>query len=151
MFWPILQVSPMQENAMISQRPWWERYQTISYRWVTRSGNDLEFRNMVKRCNTAGVRIYVDVIFNHMSGDWPNITGTGGSMADSYNRQYYGVPYGPNDFHSMCAINNYENAHEIRECELLGLHDLNQKSEYVRGKIVDFLNAAIEAGVAGFR
>jgi len=46
-------------------RPWWERYQPISYKLVTRSGNEEQFASMVRRCNNAGVRTYVDVIFNH--------------------------------------------------------------------------------------
>lgn len=39
----------------------------------------------------------------------------------------------------------------MRNCELNGLKDLNQGTEYVRGKIVDALNHLIDLGVAGFR
>lgn len=106
---------------------------------------------MVRRCNLSGVRIYVDAIINHMSGARSNAVGTGGSTANVTARQYWQVPFGPNDFHHPCAINDYQNGREVRECELVGLPDLNQGSEYVRGKIVDFMNAAIDAGVAGFR
>jgi hypothetical protein len=31
------------------------------------------------------------------------------------------------------------------------LHDLNQGLDYVRGKIIEFLNRLIDIGVAGFR
>ncbi|KAH8336241.1 hypothetical protein KR067_008827, partial [Drosophila pandora] len=34
-----VQVSPVNENAVKDSRPWWERYQPISYKLVTRSGN----------------------------------------------------------------------------------------------------------------
>jgi len=40
---------------------------------------------------------------------------------------------------------------KVRNCELDRLHDLNQGSEYVRGKIVDYLNRLVDLGIAGFR
>lgn len=40
---------------------------------------------------------------------------------------------------------------QVRNCELGGLKDLNQRSEYVRFMIVGFLNKLIDLGVAGFR
>ena len=39
----------------------------------------------------------------------------------------------------------------MRNCELSGLHDLYQGSDYVRGKMKEFLNKLIGIGVAGFR
>ncbi|ROT77239.1 alpha-amylase [Penaeus vannamei] len=40
---------------------------------------------------------------------------------------------------------------KVRNCKLVGLNDLDQGSEYVRGKIVDFMNTLVGWGVAGFR
>nr|XP_008107334.1 PREDICTED: pancreatic alpha-amylase isoform X6 [Anolis carolinensis] len=53
-----VQVSPPNENLVIMTpwRPWWERYQPISYKLCSRSGNENEFRDMVTRCNNVGVR-----------------------------------------------------------------------------------------------
>ncbi|XP_017752232.1 PREDICTED: alpha-amylase 1-like [Eufriesea mexicana] len=146
-----VQVSPIQENLVIDNRPWWERYQPISYLWITRSGTREEFINMVARCNNAGVRIYVDVIMNHMSGNWKDARGTGNSEANTYIMAYYQVPYTDANFHHSCSVNNYNNPSNVRNCELTGLHDLDQSQEYVRSKLTDFLNDAIDVGVAGFR
>jgi len=145
------QISPIQENVIVGNRPWWERYQPISYIWDTRSGTADEFKEMVRRCNNASVRIYVDVVFNHMTGNHDVAEGTGGSTADTYDFSYPAVPYFRYDFHTPCAINNYQNATNVRNCELSGLHDIDQSKEYVREKIVNFLNGAVDAGVAGFR
>ncbi|KAI8039944.1 hypothetical protein M5D96_007369 [Drosophila gunungcola] len=68
-----VQVSPVNENIISAGRPWWERYQPISYKLTTRSGNEEEFGDMVRRCNEVGVRIYVDVLLNHMSGDFDGV------------------------------------------------------------------------------
>lgn len=86
-----------------------------------------------------------------MTGDWSNAQGTGGSYADTGSKYYPAVPYGSNDFHSSCTINNYNDASNVRNCELSGLKDLDQSSSYVREKIVEFLNHLIDLGVAGFR
>ncbi|XP_063536174.1 alpha-amylase-related protein-like [Cydia strobilella] len=53
-----IQISPPNENVIIwaQNRPWWERYQPISYKLVTRSGDEQQFSDMVRRCNDAGVR-----------------------------------------------------------------------------------------------
>ena len=86
-----------------------------------------------------------------MSGNYPNAFGTGQSKADTYNFEYGAVPYNHSHFHKLCAITNYNDAANVRNCELTGLHDLNQGLEYVREKIVGFMNEAIDIGVAGFR
>ncbi|EDV35653.1 alpha-Amylase [Drosophila ananassae] len=145
-----VQVSPVNENAVKERRPWWERYQPISYQLMTRSGNEEQFARMVRRCNNVGVRIYVDVVFNHMAADGGTV-GTGGSIANPSVKSYPAVPYSNPDFHPTCAINNYNDAAQVRNCELVGLHDLNQGNSYVRDKVVLFLNHLIDLGVAGFR
>lgn len=146
-----VQVSPVNENIIINQRPWWERYQPISYIIKTRSGDELDFLDMTTRCNVVGVRIYVDVVFNHMAADNPNVIGTAGSTANPESRSYPAVPYCVDDFHPTCAINNYNDPVEVRNCELVGLHDLNQTVPWVQNRIVGFLNKLISLGVAGFR
>lgn len=146
-----VQVSPVHENVVSSTRSWWERYQPISYKIATRSGNEKEFADMVAECERAGIRIYVDVVPNHMTAMRGNITGTGGSTADVDKRSYPAVPYTSEHFHPPCAISNYQNASEVRNCELVGLPDLNQTHPYVRSKIVEFMNRCIDHGVGGFR
>lgn len=146
-----VQVSPITENAIVEGRPWWERYQPISYNISTRSGNENEFKSMINRCNAVGIRIYVDVIANHMAAGGGIINGTNGSSADVPQRKYPAIPYDLSDFHPSCAINNYQDAYEVRNCELVGLPDLNQTNEDVRSHIVGFLNHLVDLGVAGFR
>ena len=50
------QVSPVHENLVIAGRPWYERYQVMSYQILCRPGNEAAFSNMVRRCNNVGVR-----------------------------------------------------------------------------------------------
>lgn len=106
---------------------------------------------MVHRCNKVGVRIYVDVVFNHMSADSANPIGTGGTRANPAAKDFPGVPYNVTDFHPTCAINNYSDPFNVRNCELEGLKDLNQTVPWVRDRIVEYLNRLVDMGVAGFR
>ncbi|VDK83896.1 unnamed protein product [Cylicostephanus goldi] len=57
-------ITLIQNNDM----PWWVRYQPVSYKLISRSGNEEEFKDMVDRCNKVGVRIIVDAVINHMTG-----------------------------------------------------------------------------------
>lgn len=51
---------------------------------------------MLDRCNSVGVRVYVDAVINHMAGG--RGVGTSGSEFNGIVRSYPAVPYGPNDF-----------------------------------------------------
>ncbi|XP_031628205.1 alpha-amylase 4N-like [Contarinia nasturtii] len=146
-----VQVSPVTENIIVPNRPWYERYQPISYKLITRSGNEKEFADMVGRCNDVGVRIYVDVVFNHMTGAHNVNVGTGGSTAEPEHRYYPAVGFNDSHFNRPCGISNYNDPNEVRNCELVGLRDLNQVNPFVRDKIVELLNHLIDLGVAGFR
>jgi alpha-amylase len=146
-----LQVSPVNENVIVTGRPWWERYQPMSYRLITRSGTEAEFLAMTTRCNAVGVRIYVDVLPNHMAADRTDPIGTGGSTANTAIRSFPGVPYSNLDFNPRCNITDWTNSVQIRNCMLVGLHDLDQSNEYVRMMLVRFLDHLVDLGVAGFR
>ena len=69
---------------------------------------------------TGIYRIYVDVVFNHMTGGWPQGTpGVGGTTFDSDSESYPGVPYSSLDFNDANChsnhgdIDDYGNADEV--------------------------------------
>ncbi|XP_064478436.1 alpha-amylase-like [Ornithodoros turicata] len=157
-----VQVSPVTEHGIIRDglrvRPWYERYQPVSYKIDTRIGNEDQFKNMVRRCNQAGVRIYVDVILNHMTSNLKIQHGTAGSVFNYGERRYDGIPYNRSDFHNNASchsksggIDDFNDASQVRNCELLGLLDLDQSREHVRERVLSFLNRLISYGVSGFR
>lgn len=107
---------------------------------------------MSRRCNKAGVRVYVDVVLNHMAfgNDW--ILGVGGGQANPLSLEYPFVPFNESDFNwPQCTIDPcYCYAANIRNCKLLGMPDLNLTREHVRDKMVIMLNNYIYLGAAGF-
>uniref|UniRef100_A0A336LMX9 Alpha-amylase n=1 Tax=Culicoides sonorensis TaxID=179676 RepID=A0A336LMX9_CULSO len=153
-----IQLSPVSENQIVlpprPNRPWWERYQPMSYKIHTRSGTEEDFLDMSRRCNKVGVRLYPDVILNHMSatGNDDIVVGTAGSTAKPGERDFPAVPYTQNDFNQpKCEIRNWGDPKEIRNCNLVGLEDLDQSKDWVREKLIEHLNHLIDLGVAGFR
>ncbi|XP_037950210.1 alpha-amylase-related protein [Teleopsis dalmanni] len=147
-----VQVSPVAENVVVEGRPWWERYQPISYELETRSGSEEEFADMVRRCNDVGVRIYVDVLLNHMAADhFRTVEGTAGNLAEPGLKSFPAVPYSEEHFHKTCEIYDWNDRYQVQSCELVGLKDLDQSQEYVRDRLVEFLDHLVELGVAGFR
>src|SRR5207248_5538531 len=103
---------------------------------------------MVTRCKTAGVDIIVDAVINHMT----NYPSPGvGSNGTSYSKYDYPGLYAPSDFHPACAVNNYQSAANVQDCELFSLPDLNTGLAAVRQKIADYLVMLARLGVAGFR
>ncbi|NXX60268.1 AMYP amylase, partial [Scopus umbretta] len=156
-----VQVSPPNENIIITNpnRPWWERYQPISYKLCTRSGNENEFRDMVTRCNNVGVHIYVDAVVNHMCGaaGGSGTHSTCGSYFNAGNKDFPAVPYSGWDFNDgKCQtrsgeIENYGDMYQVRDCRLVSLLDLALEKDYVRSKVAEYMNHLIDLGVAGFR
>jgi len=145
-----VQVSPPQEHSLEPPTyPWSERYQPVSYSIDrSRSGTGTEFTNMVNRCKAAGVDIIVDAVINHMT----NFPSPGvGSNGTSYSKYQYPGLYTQADFHTPCALNNYQSAANVQDCELFSLPDLNTGLATVREKIANYLLMLARLGVAGFR
>ncbi|HEY8270946.1 MAG TPA: alpha-amylase family protein [Pseudobdellovibrionaceae bacterium] len=147
-----VQVSPPHEHIRTQNSPWWERYQVVSYKLESRSGNEAEFIDMVQRCKKAGVDIYADAILNHMTG----MAGGNGLSGTPYSHYDYSPLYSYADF-NHCSLNgnddiqNYSNRYEVQNCELLDLADLATGSEKVRNTLANYLNHLLDLGVTGFR
>ncbi|MEV4878209.1 carbohydrate-binding module family 20 domain-containing protein [Streptomyces cyaneofuscatus] len=140
-----VQVSPPQEHIQGGQ--WWTSYQPVSYKIAGRLGDRAAFSAMVNTCHSAGVKVVVDSVINHMSAG--NGTGTGGS---SYTKYDYPGLYSVNDLnHCQTPITNYNDRANVQNCELVGLADLDTGEDYVRGKIAGYLNDLLSLGVDGFR
>ncbi|MBE0594960.1 MAG: alpha-amylase family protein [Gemmatimonadales bacterium] len=145
-----VQISPPQEHSLQPpDYPWSERYQPVSYSIAqSRSGTGAEFADMVNRCRAAGVDIIVDAVINHMTSyPSPGV----GSNGTAYTKYEYPGLYTPGDFHPPCALNNYQSAANVQECELFSLPDLHTGLTSVRQKIADYLIMFARLGVAGFR
>lgn len=146
-----VQTSPQMEH--IKGDPWWTRYQPVSYKTVSRSGNEADFTSMVKRCAAVGVGIIADPVPNHMAGG----SGTGVAGSSFGGRAYPGL-YSANDFHhnngdvnNNCQVNNYQDKVNVQHCDLSGLTDLDTGADYVQTALSGYFKNLLNLGVAGFR
>ncbi|XP_063062868.1 alpha-amylase-like isoform X1 [Engraulis encrasicolus] len=156
-----VQISPPSESVVVTEpwRPWWERYQPISYKLCSRSGTEQELRDMVCRCNKVGVKIYADVVINHMcaSSAGEGRRSTCGSYFNASEKEFPSVPYSASHFNDdKCTtasgnIENYQDIYQVRDCRLVGLLDLAHHQEHVRERVASYLNTLLDMGVAGFR
>jgi alpha-amylase len=151
-----VQVSPPQEHVVLpgSGYPWWQDYQPVSYRLISRRGDRAAFANMVSTCHAAGVKIFVDAVLNHMAGGASTGPGSNGSSYTQY--AYPSVPYGFDDFHHCGRngnddIRSWTDRFEVQNCELVDLSDLKTESSYVRGKLSGYLQDLASLGVDGIR
>jgi alpha-amylase len=134
--------------------PWWEVYQTVDYALTRRMGNEQQFREMVTTCRRAGVKVYVDAVINHMTGQGD--TSYGGVH---YSRYAYDGLYTQDDFHKFSGdcpsasggIEDFNNEQQVFRCELLGLADLRTDTDRVRDRLAAYLNKLIGYGASGFR
>ena len=132
-----VQISPPEEHSIVPSHDWSERYQPVSYSIAhSRSGTGVEFTDMVNRCNAVGVGIIADAVINHMT----NFPSPGvGSNGTSYSKYEYPGLYTAVDFHTPCAVTDYQSAANVQDCELFSLPDLRTELVSVRQKIAAYL------------
>lgn len=145
--------SPPQEEVTGSQ--WWTAYQPVSYRLDSRLGTREQLAAMVTACHAAGVKVYTDAVVNHMTGkDAPGV----GWAGSSYSHYDYPGLYSDaaGDFHH-CGLTpgddiaSYQDATQVRTCELSNLADLATEKPQVRATIAGYLADQVSLGVDGFR
>ena len=64
-------ISPPMKSLMNEKgTKWWQRYQPQDYRVIDNQlGNTIDFKSMVSTLRELGLRVYVDVVFNHMANE----------------------------------------------------------------------------------
>jgi alpha-amylase len=142
-----IQVSPPTKSADLEI--WWARYQPIDLEVIDSPlGNEVELRELISKAHDLGLKVLVDVVFNHMADS-------------SFNGGTLNFPqFSPWDFRDADrkpCITNYRNRYEVTHfwlCDLrLGhyLPDLNTASTYVRETHRKYLDRLMVMGVDGFR
>lgn len=149
-----VQVGPPEDSLALSGHQWYDVYQPVDYNLTSRMGNETQFKDMVTTCRSAGVKVYVDAVINHMAN---NVNVSYGAV--HYSKYDYPGLYTSADFHHYPAdcpvpdgtVHDFNDYTQVTKCELLGLPDLRTESDYVRDTIAGYLNKLLSYGVSGFR
>jgi alpha-amylase len=141
-----VQISPPSEHINRND-VWWAVYQPVSFwNFTTMDGNESELRDMIKQCNSAGVKVFADAVFNQRASG--SGVGIGGSL---YSSRHY-PDMDESDFHDKgCYGINYGDADSIRFCDLSGMPDVATDRDATRTKIANYLKNLQSMGVYGFR
>ncbi len=151
---------------------WWARYQPQDYRTIANPlGDTNTFRSMVQALKARNIRVYADVLLNHManeSGIRGDLGYPGQNVLNAYagNTAYYNglrlfgdLRYnflGAGDFGPASCIRDYNNVYEVQTFRLCGgggdtgLPDLTA-NDWVVGQQQAYLRALKTLGVTGFR
>ncbi|MEN9868256.1 MAG: hypothetical protein RL748_3846, partial [Pseudomonadota bacterium] len=149
-----VQISPPHSAAV--RGAWWDLYQPVDFSNLSsRLGTEAELQAMINTCHSAGVRVYADIVANHLAAS------TGGAATSSagvsYNPATLSYPkFSAADFHSACDIQQGDygspgNRNSVMNCRLVNLPDLNTSSSYVQGQVRTYLNKLLGMGIDGFR
>ncbi len=146
-----VQVSPPQASANLNA--WWDVYQPVNFVALkSNMGTEAEFQTMINTCHAAKVRVYVDVVVNHLAAG--SGTATDGS---TFNGGTLAYPFfSSSDFHPACDIAGGDygspgNRHNVMFCRLSGLPDLKTDGSYVQGQVRNYLSKLRTMGVDGWR
>jgi alpha-amylase len=151
---------------------WWARYQPQDYRVIEHPlGDTNSFASMVAALQARGIRVYADVVLNHMANEAaqrPDLNYPGQAVLNAYaaNPTRYGqirlfgnLSYNflsASDFGPAQCITNYNDTWQVQNWRLCGgggdpgLPDL-VANDYVVGQQQAYLRALKGLGVKGFR
>lgn len=146
-----VQISPPHASKVASG--WWGVYQPVNYVNLTsRMGTPSQLQTMIDTCHTAGVRVYADIVVNHLADG----TGTA-TDGSTWNGDTLSYPFFSGfDIHSRCDIqssdyNSPATRDRVMNCRMGGLPDLATENSYVQGQITNYLRKLLNMGVDGFR
>jgi alpha-amylase len=147
-----VQISPPQESVVLAadDYPWWQAYQPVAYDLNSRFGTQAQLAAMIQTCHAAGIKVYADVVLQHMTAEADGGVGDNGTTFP--NMYDYPPLYGPSDF-SPCetSITDWDDEYQVWNCQLDGLATLNTSLTYVQDTEAAYLNSLIALGVDGFR
>lgn len=146
---------------------WWQRYQPKDYRiLLSYLGDKNDLENLIERCHrfTPKIRVYADIVINHMANEarHDRLNFPGEAELENYrnnpdrfqaNRLYGDLSEGlfsPFDFNQAGNIQDWSNRYEVQFQDLSGLPDLKD-SPWVLLQQRKLFAALAQMGFDGFR
>ncbi|MEP7366226.1 MAG: alpha-amylase family protein [Acidobacteriota bacterium] len=167
-------VAPPLKSERSPGCPWYQLYQPQDFRVIDNcAGNKSEFVAMIQALTSKNVRVYADIVVNHMANERNNATTFPGSQTltgYSTNSAFWNAQklygnlnnglFSPPDFHDEACIRDYSNPTSVvhdRICGMgsdRGLPDLKDTipgQNWVLDQRKQYIQALFDLGVRGFR
>lgn len=162
-----IKIYPPQEFVLRHNNPWWSIYQPVSYHLSSFYGTKEDFIKMVDFCHSYNLKIYVDLILNHMAEfieTEQSHVGTNGHTFTKYNYNHLNNEndsYEFTDFYHFTPGDNkqisnedyckLENIWHLEHYDLLHLPKLNMDNPHVMSILRKYIEYLLSLGVDGFR
>ena len=126
------------EEGSINNGKWYYHYQPTDFVIGNyQLGTKKEFEEMCDEAHKYGIKVIVDAVLNHLSGDKTVIS----ENITNIN----------NPFHTVGEVTNYNDREQVTQGKLLGLTDLNTQNEEIQQYELKYLKECVAAGADGFR
>lgn len=162
-----IKVSPPQEFVVRTGNPWWAIYQPVTYQLSSFYGTEEDFIKMVDFCHGYNVKVYVDLILNHMAEFVEAEPTHIGSNGHTFTKYSYGPlnnehdRYAYDDFYHFTPQDNKQITNEdycklervwhLEHYDLLHLPKLNLDNPHVGYILRKYVTHFLTLGVDGFR
>lgn len=121
-----------------SMANWYWHYQPTDYTIGNyQLGSESEFAAMCKEAEKYGIKIIVDVVANHMTGNQSAISNNYKSIS--------------NWCHTTNEIKDWNSRYQVTQLALMGMPDNNTQNKQVQNYIRNYLLRCVELGADGFR
>jgi len=162
-----IKISPPQEFVTRNGNPWWAIYQPVSYHLSKFYGSQEEFIKMVDFCHSYNLKIYVDLVLNHMADFCATESSHQGTNGTTFSQYHYGPLNNDNDYYEF---DNFYHFHEqtnkqisaedyckldgvwhLEHYDLVSLPKLNVENPHVISILRKYVKYLLSLGVDGFR
>lgn len=140
----MIQVSPMQQHKEPDNPTWWLAYQVTNFKIGNRLGTEEDIKKLCSEANKLGIKVIVDVVFNHVAND-----GYGKDYIPSKEVDEE-ILNNPNFFLTPFEIDNWYDRYQVcyGNC---GWPKLNTANHDYQAIVIDYLKDLLNCGVDGFR
>ena len=163
-----IKISPPQEFVTKPRNPWWEIYQPVSYQLSKFYGTEEEFIKMVDFCHSYDLKIYVDLVLNHMAEFNENDSSHIGTNNTTFAKYHYGPLNSYNDYYEFDDFYHFDNDRDnkkicnedycklegvwhLEHFDLLNLPKLNLDNPHVITILRKYVKYLLSLGIDGFR
>lgn len=162
-----IKIYPPQEFAVKAGNPWWAVYQPVSYELSKFYGTEEEFIKMVDFCHGYNLKVYADLILNHMADFAESDATHVGTNGNTFSKYHYGPLNADNDYYEYDDFYHFseqgnkqisgedycklESVWHLEHYDLLNLPKLNLDSPHVIDILRKYVKRLLALGVDGFR